>query len=841
MDQSSGVAPPRPRRAALVKRWVLLPAEIARWGEWYDSKLPVFLAGLCYAGLAAGGEPDAIAGGIGWLVVLFCCYAAFGHIVNDYADREVDRKAGKVRALSRLGEPAALAAVAVPAAGAIAIALWRFDRGTIALTAAALAVAAAYSLPPARLKTRGILGLAAATLAQRTAPMAIAFQSFECWDIAAAAMVVLTTCIGLRFILIHQFLDRDNDLAAGIETVGTRHPRSRLVWFVRRRLAPLEMLCACVAVGAVSWRAPLLLALCAAFVLKEALYLGRGGRWRPVTYMFFSDLYCIVLPGALALSLAVAEPMLAWVVPLAALLAWRPMRYAIRRQAAVAAMAADAEPGKGHKEVTAASPAPAPAAAGFPAGSAEGGKIVDKADPYPFYAELRRRRAVHNMAWPRLGQNWVITRHRDAVAAVMDQRFVCSQSSLPSTARPAPAGPVRGFGPDLLECDPPDHTRLRKLVSKAFTRNMVERFSGRVEQLANQILDEAEKGGSIELISDYATVIPITIIAEILGVQIANVRGFAEFMRQLTMLGPRSPELEATKQRFTNRLQALFAQRRVEPRDDLVTALVKAEQDGDKLSAEELIGMVYLLLLGGFITTANLIGNGTLALIRHRGQMELLRGTPHLAENAVEELLRYHSPLELSSVRFAATEVELDGARIPAGAPIRVLIPAVNRDPDQFADPDALDLQRSPCPHLSFGHGIHYCLGAPLARLEGRIAIPLLVRRFPNLRVANPEEVIWRPHPILRGMARLPSCCVHDERPRRRHPPRRRRACRAPAGRRQLPAARRHPRARLASLRPPVLDRLCDADRRFAAAAAGRRAGRRLHPRAAAARPPVGV
>jgi cytochrome P450/4-hydroxybenzoate polyprenyltransferase len=747
-------APVRPPRASVVRRWAGLLAELTRWDEWYDSKLPVFLAALCYGGLVAvdrgGAHGAALAGAIAWLLALFGCYAAFGHLVNDYADREVDRRAGKERPIGRLAEPVARALVVAPALGAMAIALCRFDAGTSTLTAAALAVAALYSLPPARLKTRGVLGLAAATLAQRTAPLAIAFQGLRAWDPGAAALVALGTCIGIRFILVHQALDRANDLRSGVETVGTRTTLGPLFRLVKRRVFPAEALCAVLAVGLAALRAPVLLAVFALFLLKEAYYWRRGLPLRPVTYDALSDLYCIILPLSLGLSLAIADPLLAWVVPLAAVLAWRPLQYRIRVHATLPPRTV---PGPGEREYKPGQAAPRPPHEGRgPHGDAR----MDKADPYPLYAELRRRGPVVKVEWPQLGSQWVVTRHRDALALLLDRRLVSNPSNAPPRPGSAPGAPARRFGPDLLEMDPPDHTRLRRLVGKAFTSSTIERYGGRVEEVAGRILDEAAKDGSIELISGFATAIPITIISEMLGVHIADLKGFASFMRQLSRIGPLPPEVEAGKQRFTARLQRLFEERRQEPRDDLISALVRAEQGGDQLSGDELIGMVFLLLLAGFITTANLIGNGTLALLRHPAQRELLRGSPQLAEGAVEELLRYDSPLELSSVRFAATDIEIGGVRIRGGAAIRVLVPSVNRDPDQFAAPDTLDLERQPCPHLAFGHGIHFCLGAPLARLEARIALPLLVRRFPDLRLADGQQPDWHPHPILRGLRQLP-------------------------------------------------------------------------------------
>ncbi len=380
---------------------------------------------------------------------------------------------------------------------------------------------------------------------------------------------------------------------------------------------------------------------------------------------------------------------------------------------------------------------------------------IDKADPYPVYARLRRVGPVFRANW--LGSAcWVVPRYRDALTVFKDLRFVRNPVNC---GRPARHSPIRGFGRDLLELDPPDHTRLRKLVSKAFTPQMVQRFDRRVTQLAGQILDHAKPRGEIELISEYASVIPITVISELLGVPINDIGKFRNFMYALTisqMVGRKDSLLIAAKSRFTNYLHAIFAARRAAPQDDLVSSLVTLEHDDcDRLSPDELIGMVYLLLVAGFLTTVNLIGNGMLALLRHPEQLKMLRQNPALAETAIEELLRFDSPVPSSSC-FTSTELDLSGVQIPRGALVRVLIASANRDEEQFPTPDTLDIARRPCPHLSFGQGSHYCLGASLARLEGRIAVNTLIERAPNLRLPDPSYIKWAPNPMLRGLQQLP-------------------------------------------------------------------------------------
>jgi cytochrome P450 len=458
----------------------------------------------------------------------------------------------------------------------------------------------------------------------------------------------------------------------------------------------------------------------------------------PANYFVFNGFYSIVWPVALAVLLAMRNP---WFLPaifLPIALAQRSIRLRLRQTVPRAPSAARSMP----RQET----------ANF---------VVDKGNPYPHYARLRAIAPVLKLDWAGLGQTWIVTRHREALTVFKDAGFIRNASVLqaPGQAARAHRDPVRGFGHDLVDLDPPDHTRLRRLVSKAFTPRMVDRFEPRIEQLADQILDRSMARGEIELISEYASVIPLTTVSEMLGVPVGDPMDFRAFLYALTLsqlTGQSSGALDDQKSRFTNDLHAIFAARRAEPRDDLVTALVQAEQDGDSLSADELVGMVYLLLLAGFMTTVNLIGNGMLNLLRHPDQLDLWRQNPALADSAVEELLRFDSPLEFASVCYAATDVVLGSRPIPKGAAVRVLIPSVNRDPGQFADPDRLDITRRSCPHLSFGSGIHHCLGAPLARLEGRIALGKLVARAPNARLIDPGRITWLPHPVFRGVRRLP-------------------------------------------------------------------------------------
>ena len=732
-------------KSAAVSRPFATLAAIVRWREWYDSKLPLYLVAMFYAVSRATVASESRLGQMAALFVMLCCYAAFGHIINDYADRRADRQAGKSKILATWSEPAARVAVAMPCLGAVVIAWTVFGSRTFGSTLLAILLAALYSISPARLKERGLLGWATATVTQRTLPVAIVFQAFGVWDAVAVGFVILNTLIGLRFIIVHQLRDRGNDQRAGVRTVATEvDPRSLVS--VLHGLFALEIIVACGVTAAMARDVPLLglAALTYAGVLTVLAW--RGQSVSPRAYFVFYSFYCVIWPFALGLPLAARNPAYLFaLVVLFALVqrhAWGRFRASFAGSHAVsgprAALTTQATRSGQPRQLT-----------------------ISKADPYPCYARLRGTAAVVRVNWAGLGPTtWVVTRHQEALTTFRDFRFIRDQANLMSAGvAPRRPVPMRGFGRDLPEMDPPDHTRLRKLVSLAFTPRMVRRFERRTTELADDILARARPRGEIELISEYATVLPIMIVSEFLGIPLDDVMRTREHLHTLTMdglAGPGSTQATAWRARFIRDLEAVIVARRADPRDDLVTALARAEQDGDVLSHDELIAMIFLLLIAGFMTTVNLIGNGTLALLRNPDQLDRLRRAPAMADTAIEELLRYDSPLELSPVCFAATDLELGGTMIPKGAPVRVLISSANRDERVFSDPDTLDLTRAPCPHLSFGQGIHHCLGAPLARLEGKIALLRLLEHAPNVRLSDRRRVDWLPHPILRGLSHLP-------------------------------------------------------------------------------------
>jgi cytochrome P450 len=387
-----------------------------------------------------------------------------------------------------------------------------------------------------------------------------------------------------------------------------------------------------------------------------------------------------------------------------------------------------------------------------------------KANPYPFYAHLRAESPVHRVTLPGRQAAWLITRYDDVAAALKDERLVKDKLAAMTTEQAAKQPWVpRLFRPlmrNMLDLDPPDHTRLRALVHRSFTPRLVERMRGRVQSLADDLLDAARGLGSMDLIRDYALPIPTTIIAELLGVPDADRHRFHRWSRSIVSATPSGwgmmkaiPSVLA----FLRYIRRLVAARRDQPRDDLVGALVQAEEAGERLSEDELVAMVFLLLVAGHETTVNLIGNGTLALLENPDQAERLRGDPTLLKSAVEELLRYDSPLETATERYAREDVTMAGVTIPRGGLVYAVLASANRDERQFPNPDVLDIAREPNRHLSFGLGPHFCLGAPLARLEGQVAIGTLLNLLPDLRLSVPPESLrWRRGLVLRGLEALP-------------------------------------------------------------------------------------
>ncbi|GAA2418378.1 cytochrome P450 [Streptomyces glaucosporus] len=377
-------------------------------------------------------------------------------------------------------------------------------------------------------------------------------------------------------------------------------------------------------------------------------------------------------------------------------------------------------------------------------------------DPYPVYAELRARGPVHRVRIPEDAVAWLVVGYEEARAALADRRL----SKDWSNASPALGVEPVSSGVNMLGSDPPDHTRLRGLVAREFTARRVESLAPRVREIADDLLDRMVKApdGRADLVDAYAFPLPITVICELLGVPFLDRESFRSWTAAI--LGDAgTEEKRAAETAVTDYLTGLLEEKRGRPGEDLLSALIHtADEDGDRLSPRELLGMAWLLLVAGHETTVNLIANGVLALLTHPDQMELLRSDPSLAENAVEETLRYDGPVETPTYRFTTEPVEIGGTVIPGGG--ELVLPVLadgDRDPGRFPDPHRFDIRRETRGHLAFGHGVHHCLGAPLARLEGRIAFRALLERCPGLALdAHPAALSWRRGLLIRGPIRLP-------------------------------------------------------------------------------------
>jgi cytochrome P450 len=383
-------------------------------------------------------------------------------------------------------------------------------------------------------------------------------------------------------------------------------------------------------------------------------------------------------------------------------------------------------------------------------------------DPYPYYRRLRD----HDPLWPSPFGYRLASRHADIAAILRDRRFgkayaARMQKRYGEHAMEEPA--LRTMRVWMLNLDPPDHTRLRGLVVKAFTARRVEEMRPRIQAIVDATIDRIEPRGTMDVISDFALRLPVTVICDMLGIPDEDRERFFDRSRDVDggrLLDPvpmTRAELDAANERSESAMdyfRHLFALRRAEPGDDLTTQLVYAEEQGQKLSEEELVANINLLFGAGHETTVNLIGNGLLALYRNPDQLALLRQRPELGPNAIEELLRYDSSVQLTG-RSANQDVVVGEVEIKAGDGVLCLLGAGNRDPAVYDQPERLDITRTKIEPLSFGGGIHHCLGAQLARIEGDIAITTLLRWLPGLTLENIEEPEWRPTFVLRGLTRL--------------------------------------------------------------------------------------
>ena len=382
-------------------------------------------------------------------------------------------------------------------------------------------------------------------------------------------------------------------------------------------------------------------------------------------------------------------------------------------------------------------------------------------DPYSIYRLLQRDEPVARTATG----DWLLTRYRDVQDVLRDPRFAVDPARLNRRnrrRRPDRNSPLRqASGTNiLLFQDPPDHTRVRALVSQAFNPRRAASLEPRVEQIVSDLLDRVEeRGGPFDMLADLGVPLPVHVVCDLLGVPFEDQAWFGKLAPAMArMVDGNQDRYElaegmAASVQLVQYFNDLFEKRRVEPRDDLLTALVEAEEEGETLTAAELRLVSVFVFFAGYETTTNLMGNGLYALLQHPDQLELLRSDPSVRKNAVEELLRYDAPVH-ATIRIPTESVEVAGHTIPPGESVICILGAANRDPEVFEDPDRLDITRPNANrHLAFSQGIHYCIGAALARIEGQVLFGRLLERFDDLRLV--EEPEYRPTTVLRGLKRL--------------------------------------------------------------------------------------
>jgi cytochrome P450 len=375
------------------------------------------------------------------------------------------------------------------------------------------------------------------------------------------------------------------------------------------------------------------------------------------------------------------------------------------------------------------------------------------------YDELVALGPVHRINTPNGQVGWLITGYEAARAALADPRIAKGKEGHSLYAERLPSDLTDAINRHMLALNPPDHSRLRRLVSAAFTRRRSELLAPRIQELTDDLLTPLTgRDGPIDLIEEFAYPLPIAVICELLGIPVADRGRFRGWTGPLVMGRMAGFETYAAALAgLVGYLRELLAEKRANPADDLLSALIAVRDSADRLTENELTSMVFLLLIAGHETTVNLIANGTRALLGNPDQLALLRAEPARMEAAVEELLRYDSPLQSAIPAAAVADVEVDGVRIAAGELVIISLLAANRDPARLPGADRLDLSRPDPSHLAFGHGIHHCLGAPLARLEGRIALGSLIERFPRLRLAVPAADLARaPGVLMNGLVELP-------------------------------------------------------------------------------------
>ncbi|PGC32567.1 cytochrome P450 [Bacillus pseudomycoides] len=372
-----------------------------------------------------------------------------------------------------------------------------------------------------------------------------------------------------------------------------------------------------------------------------------------------------------------------------------------------------------------------------------------KEDAYEIYKESRKLQPILFVYKGELGNEWLITRYEDALAFLKDPRL-----------KKDPANVFEKVETNMLNSDPPDHNRLRSLVQKAFTPKMISQLDDRIQHIADTLLDHAEQKRSLNLVNDYAFPLPINVISEMLGIPKEDQEKFRVWSHAV-IDSPETPEeireTEMKLAKFITYLQYLVDIKRKNPKEDLVSALIQAESEGSKLSARELYSMIMLLIVAGHETTVNLITNTVLALLENPSQLQLLKEQPELIDSAIEEGLRYYSPVEVTTARWAAEPFLIHDQEIQKGDMVTISLASANRDENVFENPEVFDITRKNNRHIAFGLGSHFCLGAPLARLEAKIAITTLLKRMPNIQIHGEREKIkWQGNYLMRSLEELP-------------------------------------------------------------------------------------
>ncbi|MCY8802116.1 cytochrome P450 [Bacillus spizizenii] len=385
-------------------------------------------------------------------------------------------------------------------------------------------------------------------------------------------------------------------------------------------------------------------------------------------------------------------------------------------------------------------------------------------NPFSVLGRFREEDPVHQFELKRFGGTypaWLITRYDDCMTFLKDNRITRDVKNVMSQEQIKMLNvseDIDFVSDHMLAKDTPDHTRLRSLVHQAFTPRTIENLRGSIEQITEQLLDEMEKENKADIMKSFASPLPFIVISELMGIPKEDRAQFQIWTNAMVDTSESNRELTNQALReFKDYIAKLIQDRRIQPKDDLISKLVHAEENGSKLSEKELYSMLFLLVVAGLETTVNLLGSGTLALLQHKEEFEKLKQYPEMIATAVEELLRYTSPVVMMANRWAIEDFTYKGHSIKRGDMIFIGIGSANRDPNFFENPETLNLNRSPNRHISFGFGIHFCLGAPLARLEGNIAFNALLKRFPDIELAAaPDDIHWRKNVFLRGLENLP-------------------------------------------------------------------------------------